>query len=337
VAGQTGAMTARRWQGGCLLGTMATLCISCSGSSTGATSASRTTTCANYGSFIQERADGSFLLDGWRSNNMIQKSYTGSLTLVGAAAVTAVKATGSVDAKFGEHGTAQLSESSVFGSADRNIHGPWQMPDGGFLLQDRNDITRFTASGRRDQTFGTAGTVGLDPMLTRELGSTAIVIAADLRGIVILEASRETKDDNGLSLFRLHLDGTVDSSFGLSGRMRIGGNARSGNLQKPQVIVGADHIYVMEEPAYSTYIGRQVTRYTTDGLLDTMFATSGTWKLAHSTTPQTEDGAMYVVPNGLLVEMFVDDTHNIFRLDSTGTIDTTFGVAGSFRSYRTGR
>jgi uncharacterized delta-60 repeat protein len=287
-------------------------------------------TCANYGLSSQERADGSLLVNGWRSSNEIQKSYTGNLGLMGFPAVTAVTTNGSVNGDFGRSGTAQLNDGN-WRSTDFRGHPLWQMPDGGFLLQNRNDISRFKSSGVSDTAFGDNGTVSLDPMLTRELGSSAAVVAADRRGIVVLEASGQTKEENGLSLFRLHLDGTADPTFGTSGRMRIGGGySNAGGIDgHPQVFVDAKYITVMEEPAYPTHVGTQITRYTADGILDSSFATDGTWKPSHEKVPQTEDAVMRPVPDGLLVNLLVDDADDLIRLDSAGAIDRTFGDRGS--------
>lgn len=119
---------------------------------------------------------------------------------------------GGLDPSFGDGGVVSLalgaSASQVYlaAGAQGGLTLAWLAP-GSELFENNVMVARLGTAGELDEGFGDAGLV--------QLSQTARYLAGlevDAQGRTVLQLDRQTDDD--FLLTRLHVDGTVDSSFG---------------------------------------------------------------------------------------------------------------------------
>jgi uncharacterized delta-60 repeat protein len=146
---------------------------------------------------------------------------------------------------------------------------------GGSMLVDemgnlRAVVARLDTEGVLDPSFGTLG------IATHLIGESTtlqgLVLQSDEKVVLLLQTV--TSSVNGIALVRLNVDGTIDTTFGISGTVIIDSLVSSavpsaitlqtngGNLDK--IVVGA-------------YYGNQLffLRFSEDGVLDTTFGSTG--------------------------------------------------------------
>jgi len=181
---------------------------------------------------------------------------------------------GTLDASFGAGGVARLA----FPDASAVVTGLVALPDGRLLAAGYQGATfnlapflaRFTADGRPDSTFGTAGVRPLD------FGSTLGIICdldLDAEGRPYL-AGASGFPALALLLARLKPDGEFDSSFGTAGRVTttFGGTAAAGT----HLVLQPDgKVLVTGTAGTAPGAPAVVARYSAAGVLDPMFGTDG--------------------------------------------------------------
>lgn len=133
---------------------------------------------------------------------------------------------------------------------------------------------------------------------------------------------------NGGLLVRYNTNGTIDTTFGVNGRVDIAANSIFKMKQINDQIILSDQDFP------------QLTKYTSDGVLDTTFGTNGFLDLSPnwSTVVSFIDDIKPLSNGKLLIGFDYDETiggggtgnysYGLLLLNSDGTIDTTFGVNG---------
>lgn len=177
----------------------------------------------------------------------------------------------------------------------------------------------------RDDAFGVAGTVVLEPAVARG-------VAVQTSGKIILL----TQTDGDLVLLRLGGSGTIDASFGIDGRATAAPFFLT--VPPPALAVQADDRILV---ASGTEAGEiRVARFLPDGAPDTAYGESGV-----ATVSLPPPGCGYVVCHGGAVAVALDarqralvigsiaDTHDrpviaLVRLTTDGELDATFGDGG---------
>jgi uncharacterized delta-60 repeat protein len=183
-------------------------------------------------------------------------------------------------------------------------------------------LARYNADGSLDPAFGSGGTV------TTPIGSTAttqmqakLLIQGDGKIVVAgMDAS------SNFVLARYNGDGSLDSSFGSSGKVTGHINA-AGIALEPDgkiIVVG---ITAGPDPAHPSFL---LTRYNADGSLDTTFGSGGT-----VTSPFGTPSSITVQPDGrIIVAGYSPNTpqsNNAFvvaRYNTNGSLDAGFGSGG---------
>ncbi len=190
---------------------------------------------------------------------------------------------GSLDTTFGTGGTFALS----LAPGEERIQGISVLSDGKILLAGRMNnadldfaVMRLTSNGVLDTTFGTGGYQAFD--LGGSDFARSMTVLPD--GKIVLVGDSLIGSDSDSVALRLNADGTIDNSFGTGGVVRI-------NLGLN------DFIYAVNRQVDGKLVlsgstdvnGNQDTlliRLTSDGQLDSQFATSNSLGGSVSHTPK---------------------------------------------------
>jgi uncharacterized delta-60 repeat protein len=249
-------------------------------------------------------------------------------------------ANGQRDLAFGSGGTVVTDLTGQKDTAEVVVVQPdgkivvagtgWNGPNFDFI------VARYTASGALDPTFGVGGKAVLDmgPGSYNEIWDMAL--QAD--GKIVLSGNI----DSVSAVARLNPDGTLDTTFGTNGAVTTlfsgqGGRSFGVAIQADGKIVTAGTIFGGNA---SSRFG--VARYNTDGSLDTTFGVGGKVEVDF---PGSYDGAYDVAIQGNKIVVAgmtgragtfpaVYDV-GLFRLNTDGSIDTSFGTDGTGRIVAT--
>ncbi len=265
---------------------------------------------------LMAQADGSIVCVGTSENGFLAARYTPS---------------GLLDTTFGTGGTYTSTPNgsgyATFGTVAERSDGKLVM--GGQLLSgDRMfALARFSADGKIDTSFGTNG---MTTMVVGSGGSSSsndMLVLADNK---ILLAGYGANGNSGedLALARYSADGVLDSSFGTAGITLhdVGGfadriNAMALDSNGNVVVAG----YALDADGRNFLIAR----FTADGVLDTSFGTGGVVLPNFGGNSVAYDVILDSAGRILVAGTNGNDRSVVFRLDSSGALDTSFGDAGS--------
>jgi uncharacterized delta-60 repeat protein len=184
-------------------------------------------------------------------------------------------------------------------------------------------LARYNMDGTLDLTFGVNGKSIIDFGADNDCGNS-VLIQADKKIIVV------GSSQNDIALARYNVNGTLDATFGNSGKVRTHYQgsadwARSAELQTDGKILVAGM-------ALSSYWDYLLMRYDTNGTLDNTFGDSG--KVVTDFMGYNDEGHSVVIQNDgkIIVAGKSNDTSNIefslARYNYDGTLDSTFGYGG---------
>jgi len=201
----------------------------------------------------------------------------------------------------------------------------------------------FAQTGSLDPSFGGTGYVktsiggmGLASKVLIQPDGKIIAAGVSYVNIVYLQ-NGDYYGTTIFSLVRYNSDGTLDQSFGISGKAQyINGTSPSFYDVKPSAAMQADGKILMSENILNTDSNYDfmLIRINTDGSLDTAFGTQG--------RVQSDDSAGFDYPvdiavqqDGKIIEAgnTYDKTSNnyklfMLRLSESGELDSTFGING---------
>jgi uncharacterized delta-60 repeat protein len=184
--------------------------------------------------------------------------------------------------------------------------------------------TAFAQIISKDQTFATNGIYSM----TENMAWSRIIQNSD--GSIFYTYDKANPINSGLRdsfLSKLTINGTVDSSFGNNGTVQLPYYASDCQLKK------------QSDGKLLTYgfsdMGTSVTRMLPSGQPDPTFGTNGT-VLIPALYPDGNDRSYgLILQNDKIIVHGIDNPdgqtfkHRIYRLNSNGTIDITFGNSGS--------
>ncbi len=215
-------------------------------------------------------------------------------------------------------------------------------------------LARFNSNGSPDLSFGNGGKVVTD--FGGRDSASAVGVQADGKIVVAGSASGRTETFTGgirvlgsslnFAVARYNPDGTLDTAFDVDGRAMIdfagGSDDARALLIRPDgklILVG-----VAERPlagqrfgnGYTTDFG--IARLNTDGTLDTSFGSAGKTSLDVFDKAEQVNAAALQADGRILIAGSFGFTGSFFeplggdfilvRLNSDGTLDTTFGDGG---------
>jgi uncharacterized delta-60 repeat protein len=198
-------------------------------------------------------------------------------------------------------------------------------------------LARYNSDGSLDSTFGTGGKVTTSIGRHNELASAVAVqtdgkiVAVGSATITAIDGCDQFGCSDRFVLVRYNSDGTLDTSFGGSGIVitDISGTGQSFDRANA-VAIQADGKIVAAGSSSSLGGGDSfaMSRYNSDGSLDTSFGTGGK-VLDLTNTPPV---AVAIQTDGKIVAVgtiFVSsDDFALARYNSDGSVDTSFGTAG---------
>jgi uncharacterized delta-60 repeat protein len=176
-----------------------------------------------------------------------------------------------------------------------------------------NTLIRLNIDGSIDSTFAA----------TAIANGNIYAIAVQNDGKILVGGSFTTFSGFARSrLVRLHIDGTIDTSFVQSG-VGLNNGAWVLNLQSDgKILVGGDFT------SYNGIMRSRVARLNTDGTLDSSFVQTGTGlNLVVSAIALQNDGK--IVVGGLFNMYNSSQRMHVARLNSDGTLDNSFSQTGT--------
>ncbi|MCW2923700.1 MAG: hypothetical protein JWM98_1104 [Thermoleophilia bacterium] len=239
--------------------------------------------------------------------------------------IVRLTANGLIDPSFASGGTIEtsLSAGNDLGTSVLT------MPDGRFLVAGTSSsdifVQRYSADGVLDTTFGTSGTLLVNPGTSDGVGSMAWAPNGDL-----LLGGWAGGAPNRFAHYRIGPTGAVLSSsfatsFGTGNAYGYGGVTAAPDGSS----------YIAGTAATAAGSGDfAIAKYTAAGALDTTWGTNGlvTVSIAPGTGTDQSLAPPIVLPDGRIVLTgFSNNGSNRWsavRLKSDGTVDTTFGTNG---------
>ncbi len=271
--------------------------------------------------------------------SLIQQA-DGKLVVAGASqvgsyedfSVARYNANGTLDTGFGTGGKV----STDINSREDYAYSVIQQADGKLVVAGHSDngsnddfsLVRYNIDGSLDTAFGAGGKV-ITAVGSRYDYAYSVIQQADGKLVVAGYAGNGSNSD--VALVRYNTDGTLDSGFGVNGKVTTAIGA--GNDEAYSIIQKADGKLLVVGRAYGvsnydvTLIG-----YNTDGSLDTLFGTGGKvvtaigssndW--AYSVVEQT-DGNLVIAgaARGNIYDNFA-----LVRYSHDGILDFIFGTGG---------
>ena len=250
---------------------------------------------------------------------------------------------GSIDATFGSGGTV-IADFGTFSE----IYGLARQDDGNIVAIGSNgpfaasmNVMRLTAEGVPDTSFAGDGTAEVsDASATKP---DAVAIQTD--GGIVVAANRGSNND-GLTVFRLLADGTLDTNFGTNGfaSAPVTGTdrAQSITLQADGRIVVVGTTNANTNPFLNPNVRDfAVARFNSNGSLDATFDSDG-MKVIDIASRDDDAQAVLIQPDGKIViagSAYMTSSRTdcaLVRLNSDGSLDAGFDGDGKTMFYMGG-
>ena len=263
--------------------------------------------------------------------------------IAGDFAVVRLNADGTLDNSFGTNGITIIDNGS-----HEVVDAMTLLSDGKILLAGNNYdnflAARFNTDGSLDTSFGTNGwaTTVFDSSYSQVKDATT-----QNDGKILLSgfASDIATGRHSIAIARFNTDGTIDSTFGTSGRVsfNIGSfddyGAGVAVQTDGKIIIGG---YTILDSNFSEYDFAAV-RLNSDGTFDNSYGTNGIAITSVIDNGRNYAEQMLMQPDNKVVLMgFVgagsnDDDMGMVRFDTDGNLDATFGTGGKVTTDVSGR
>ena len=239
---------------------------------------------------------------------------------------------GSLDTSFGLGGivTTAIEFARIYANFVA-IQGNGKIVLAGYVLNESDAhfaLARYNIDGSLDTSFGIGGIV------TTAVGSyydIAYSVKIQSDGKIVVAGYSWNGSDNDVALVRYNIDGSLDTSFGIGGKIAtaIGSSedaALSMAIQSDGKIVAAGYSYIGRNRTFA------LARYNSDGSLDTSFGIGG--KVTTAIGSASDQAlSMAIQSDGKIVaagssENESDDDFALVRYNVDGSLDTSFGIGG---------
>ena len=268
-------------------------------------------------------------------------------TFAGDFKVVRYNSNGSLDTSFGSGGIVtttfpgdgsyafavalQTDGKIIAAGTDFVDFNPGDMSDTDFAL------ARYNADGSLDTAFGTGGTVTTDFFGTED-DVFSVLIQADGK-IVAVGSANDPAKFYDFAAVRYLSNGAIDTTFGVAGKVSTDFGVRgfdqalSAALQADGKIVAAGFATSVD----GINENFAVARYTSSGVLDTTFGSGGKTQIDFGSCCQ-DAWQVLVQSDGKIVTIGYPNSEGsdsdflLARLNSTGSLDTTFGIGGKVRT-----
>lgn len=255
-------------------------------------------------------------------------------------------APGALDESFGDGGLVWLKYPggqafAVAAQTDGKIvvaGGTTTVADGGGPTRRNFAVVRLLPDGTPDPSFGKAGLAENTILSIDTQPLRAVAIQPDGKIVAAGPAIGPGPTSYDFVVLRYNVNGTLDTTFGNAGAT-VTDFGNTDDYPRSVALQPDGRILVAGQSQTNAMLPTQnfnVARYNTDGSLDTTFGTGGKVTIDVKGTPDM-GGYVAVMPDNRIV--VVGATGNVgggspyemaaVRLNSDGSIDTTFANAGS--------
>ena len=297
----------------------------------------------NYGQSIAIQTDGKIVMGGYVFDNSSGGTSTNHFTLA------RYNTDGSLDTSFGTGGLV-VTPNFTSGSSDICFSIGIQS-DGKIIMCGQTTpsssnysfaLARYTTTGTLDTTFGLGTgivTTSFGSFISPYTKSTATSLVIQPNGLIILGGSslNTVTNKTKFALARYNTNGTLDTTFGSGVGLVI---TDFGTIQDELgfsiTLQSNGYIVLGGQISSGSVYDFAIVRYDTQGNLDASFGVGGLYKLnvptfnsyVASIKVQTND---YIVFGGTTSDptSVVPQYWLLGRLDTTGTLDPTFGTGGT--------
>ena len=259
------------------------------------------------------------------------------LAALACTATYAAAQAGSLDRTFGNNGIVSTSMRTAYAVAiqsDGKIvlagYGVTNSQAGGML-------TRLNTDGSLDASFGSGGVAELG---FAYFGLFAMAIQSD--GKIVVAGGTDAEQGGGYTYFaqvaRVESNGSLDTSFGSGGITTTTAIGFTPDFTGPESLALAlqNNGSILLASSYSNLMAR----FTSGGQLDTTFGSGGIVNLANpgqntSSAPTqiaVDKNGKILVASGSVAPTPTVVAGTISRYNSNGSLDTTFGAAGTTAS-----
>jgi uncharacterized delta-60 repeat protein len=267
-------------------------------------------------------------------------------TFLGNFELVRYNANGSLDTSFGNGGIVTTTFPKGSYAFDVALQPDGKIIAAGtffvdFNLGDMSDtdfaLARYNPDGSLDTTFGNGGTVTTD-FFGNEDDVFSVLIQPNGK-IVAVGSANDPASFYDFAAVRYFSNGTIDTTFGVAGKVhtdfgdRNFDRAHSAAFQADGRIVAAGFA-ISQNGGVENFA---VARYTSNGVLDTTFSNDGITQINFGSCCQSAYKVL-LQSNGKIITVGFPDSESsdsdflLARLNSTGSLDTTFGIGGKVRT-----
>ena len=212
-------------------------------------------------------------------------------------------------------------------------------------------VARFNSDGSLDNTFGTGGTVRVNIAggdSTKDMGF-AVAIQRDGKIVVAGQSEDTTGGESYVSfaLARFNQNGTLDNTFGTDGTVRAFINGGGLIDEAYSIAILPDGRILVGGLSYKTFSANGLlvplgpamglARFNSDGSVDKTFGVNGSMEVPEIGVPLFDnayslalqsDGKIVCAGGSVVNQTTGQIAFSVVRLDSNGTVDTSFGSFG---------
>jgi uncharacterized delta-60 repeat protein len=203
----------------------------------------------------------------------------------------------------------------------------------GYTVVGNNEnfaLVRYHDNGTNDLSFGTGGQVITDFAAGYDFASS-LVLQSD--GKIIAAGQKTTNFVGDNALIRYHPDGTLDSTFGINGKVFSSHGLGDAGINAVKLQADGKIVVCGISTTLNGGPDFQVTRYNSNGTIDNTFGTSGTTMIDFGGTRDFPFGLQIQADGKIVIGGAAgpDPQYNyaLARLDSTGILDATYGTGGT--------
>jgi uncharacterized delta-60 repeat protein len=260
--------------------------------------------------------------------------------------VIRLNSSGSLVGAFGTSGTASLACTSRCWATALDV-GPDDLPvvvgqdrysgNGSSNGDGRIRVMRLLANGNPDPSFGAGGSMFIDPLARREMGTGVIIDDTGRIYVVGFQATTATEFD--LLVTRLAPSGAIDTTYGTAGTTTIvlsmpDDHNTTEESSTPVAFAANGDLLVAATSGRpdiaSATSALNVIRLDSSGAIRTTFGASGfaTTIGQAGTIPRHVGGMVVDDEDGIVLSASVDGQLALVRFTDAGAVDSTFGTGG---------
>lgn len=269
-------------------------------------------------------------------------AYSTSYSSFGLAKYTSA---GILDTSFGAGTGKVVSNFSIYGAIARAVA---LQQDGKYVVvghaadplnitKDDFFVARYNSDGSLDSSFGIGGSRRIQ--MSSNANDSAFSVAIQPDGKIVIAGDYSTGTALGIGVARLNTDGTMDATFGASGKVLF---VRSGLLSFGRAVaVQPNGKIVVLGNGTLTFNNTsliQVLRFNTDGSLDNSFNGGGHVINGFGAGLVLNFAALELLPTGQILVagrgVITTQNQSLFltaRYTASGLLDTTYNSGAGFK------